>query len=135
MDLPGSPQPPPAVRITVLLRLASEGYQDAFGVEPQWLEAPADDLAELRAEVGDARMAQLGRSTGLRAGRGYAAGGAAGVVRLTPAAHAGVLGLLGLAALPPDVLVDQTPQGEPRYAVPDDWFAVTPAGGQDGSPA
>jgi SAM-dependent methyltransferase len=40
----------------------------------------------------------------------------------------GVLGLLGVAALPPDVIVEQTDEG-PRYHVPDDWFLAIPAGG------
>jgi hypothetical protein len=34
MDLPSNPPVSPAVRITVLLRLASEGFQDAFGTRP-----------------------------------------------------------------------------------------------------
>ena len=45
---------------------------------------------------------------------------------LAAAAHEGVLGLLGLAALPPDVVVEETPEG-PRYHVPEDWFLTTPA--------
>jgi hypothetical protein len=127
LDLPTNPPVSPAVRITVLLRLASEGFQDAFGARPAWLEAPAVDLAELRESVGVGRVDQLRRSTGLREGAGYAAGGPPGSVALTPAALDGVLGLLGLAALPADVLVTETPDG-PRYQVPDDWFVATPAG-------
>ena len=46
---------------------------------------------------------------------------------LAAAAHEGVLGLLGLAALPPDVLVEETPGGA-RYHVPEDWFIAAPAG-------
>lgn len=57
-----------------------------------------------------------------------AAGGPAGKVTLAAAAHEGVLGLLGVAALPPDVIVEQTDEG-PRYHVPDDWFLAIPAGG------
>ena len=48
MDLPSNPPVSPAVRITVLLRLDSEGFQDAFDTRPEWLEAPPVDLAELR---------------------------------------------------------------------------------------
>ena len=81
MDLPSNPPVSPAVRITVLLRLASEGFQDAFGASPQWLEAPPVDLAELREVVGVERIGQLRQATGLREGEGYAAGGPAGVVR------------------------------------------------------
>ena len=51
---------------------------------------------------------------------------AAQVVRLSAAAHEGVLGLLGVAALPPDVVIEQTDEG-PRYHVPEDWFLTTPA--------
>jgi hypothetical protein len=127
MDLPPNPPVSPAVRITVLLRLATEGFQDAFGERPAWLEAPPVDLAELREVVGVDRVQQLRRSTGLREGAGYAAGGPAGTVTLAPAALEGVLGLLGLAALPPDVLVTETADG-PRYQVPSDWFVATPAG-------
>jgi hypothetical protein len=127
MDLPSNPPVSPAVRITVLLRLASEGFQDAFGARPEWLEAPPVDLAELREVVGVERIGQLREATGLREGEGYAAGGPPGVVRLAAAAHEGVLGLLGVAALPPDVLIEQTDEG-PRYHVPDDWFLTTPAG-------
>jgi hypothetical protein len=46
------------------------------------------------------------------------------VVRLAAAAHEGVLGLLGVAALPPDVIIEQTDDG-PRYHVPEDWFLTT----------
>src|SRR3712207_1959747 len=163
MDLPSNPPVSPAVRITVLLRPASEGVQDAFGARPEWLgappgepgrlrggggaertgqlrkatgrragdgyaarrprrggwlEAPPVDLAELREAVGAERIGQLRKATGLREGDGYAAGGPPGVVRLAAAAHEGVLGLLGVAAMPPDVLVEQTDQG-PRYHVPE----------------
>jgi hypothetical protein len=127
MDLPSNPPVSPAVRITVLLRLASEGFQDAFGARPQWLEAPPVDLAELREVVGVERIGQLREATGLREGEGYAAGGPPGVVRLAAAAHEGVLGLLGVAALPPDVIIEQTAEG-PRYHVPEDWFLTTPSG-------
>jgi hypothetical protein len=127
MDLPSDPPVSPAVRITVLLRLASEGFQDAFGARPEWLEVPAVDLAELREAVGVERIRQLRAATGLREGEaGYGAGGAPGVVRLAAAAHEGVLGLLGVAAMPPDVVVEQTDEG-PRYHVPEDWFLTTPA--------
>jgi hypothetical protein len=128
MDLPSNPPVSPAVRITVLLRLVSEGFQDAFDARPEWLEAPPVDLAELREVVGVERIGQLREATGLREGDGYAAGGPAGIVRLAAAAHEGVLGLLGVAALPPDVIIEQTDEG-PRYHVPDDWFLTTPAGG------
>ena len=128
MDLPSNPPVSPAVRITVLLRLASEGFQDAFGARPVWLEAPPVDLAELREVVGVERIGQLREATGLREGEGYGAGGPSGVVRLSAAAHEGVLGLLGVAALPPDVVIEQTDEG-PRYHVPEDWFLTTPAGG------
>ena len=127
MDLPSNPPVSPAVRITVLLRLASEGFQDAFEVGPDWLEAPAVDLAELREAVGVDRVEQLRGATGLREGPRFAAGGPAGTVTLAPAALEGVLGLLGLAALPPGVLVEETDAG-PRYQVPEDWFETTPAG-------
>jgi hypothetical protein len=126
MDLPDNPPVSPAVRITVLLRLASEGFQDAFGARPQWLEVPPVDLAELREAVGVERIGQLREATGLREGGGYAAGGPSGVVRLAAAAHEGVLGLLGVAALSPDVIIEQTAEG-PRYHVPEDWFLTTPA--------
>jgi hypothetical protein len=127
MDLPSNPPVSPAVRITVLLRLVTEGFQDAFGAPPTWLEAPPVDLAELREAVGVERVQQLRRSTGLREGTGYLAGGPAGTVTLAPAALEGVLGLLGLASLPADVLVEETAEG-PRYQVPEDWFVATPAG-------
>jgi hypothetical protein len=127
MDLPSNPPVSPAVRITVLLRLVSEGFQDAFGARPEWLEAPPVDLAELREVVGVERIGQLREATGLREGEGYAAGGPPGTVRLAAAAHEGVLGLLGVAALPPDVIIEQTGEG-PRYHVPEDWFLTTPAG-------
>ncbi|MFL5795844.1 MAG: hypothetical protein ACJ77H_17885 [Actinomycetota bacterium] len=126
MDLPSNPPVSPAVRITVLLRLASEGFQDAFGRSPEWLEVPPVDLAELREVVGVERIGQLREATGLREGEGYAAGGPPGVVRLAAAAHEGVLGLLGVAAMPPDVIIEQTPDG-PRYHVPEDWFLTNPA--------
>jgi hypothetical protein len=124
MDLPSNPPVSPAVRITVLLRLASEGFQDAFGARPEWLEAPPVDLAELREVVGVERIGQLREATGLREGEGYAAGGLPGVVRLAAAAHEGVLGLLGVAAMPPDVIIEQTDEG-PRYHVPEDWFLTS----------
>jgi hypothetical protein len=119
---------PTAVRITVLLRLLSEGYEDAFASRPQWLELPADDFDELHRAVGPDHAAQLVEAAGLRKGSDYTAGGTSGTVTLTDAAHRGVLGLLGLAALPPDVVVRQGPDG-PRYAVPDDWFDTTAASG------
>jgi hypothetical protein len=127
MELPGNPPMSPAVRITVLLRLVSEGFQDAFAARAAWLEAPAVDLAELREVVGVERVEQLRRATGLREGAAYTAGGPAGTVTLAAAAHQGVLGLLGLAALPPDVVVEETPEGS-RYHVPEDWFVTTPTG-------
>ena len=34
-------------------------------------------------------------------------------MRLAAAAHEGVLGLLGVAALPPDVIIEQTAEGPP----------------------
>ena len=128
MDLPSNPPVSPAVRITVLLRLVSEGFQDAFAARPAWLEIPAVDLAELREIVGVERVEQLRSATGLREGAAYTAGGPAGTVTLAAAAHEGVLGLLGLAALPPDVLVEEAPDGTPRYHVPEDWFVTAPAG-------
>ncbi|HEX7148698.1 MAG TPA: hypothetical protein VF512_14410, partial [Actinomycetota bacterium] len=76
--------------------------------------------------VGVERIGQLREATGLREGEGYGAGGPPGVVRLSAAAHEGVLGLLGVAALPPDVVIEQTDEG-PRYHVPEDWFLTTPA--------
>ncbi len=129
MDLSDNhPMIPPAVRITVLLRLVSEGFQDAFGEGPTWLELPAADLAALRQAVGTERVAQLARSVGLREGGDYHAGGPAGTVSLSPAAYEGVLGLMGLATMPYDVLVEETAEGA-RYQVPDDWFIAQPAGG------
>jgi hypothetical protein len=122
---------PAGVRITVLLRLLIEGYEDAFERKPEWLELPAADLAELNDAVGADHAAKLVDATGLRQGGSYTAGGAAGTVTLAPAAHNGLLGLLGLAALPPDVVIDHTPDG-PRYAVPDDWFVTTPSLDGDG---
>ncbi len=127
MDLPDNPTVPPAVRITVLLRLVSEGFQDVFGVGPTWLELPGADLAELREAVGAERIEQLTRTIGLREGGDYQAGGPAGTVSLSDAAHQGSLGLMGLAALPADVMVEETPES-PRYQVPEDWFIVKPAG-------
>jgi hypothetical protein len=129
MDLSdSSPMIPPAVRITVLLRLVSEGFQDAFGTGPAWLELPAADLTALRQAVGDDRVEQLTSTIGLREGDEYRAGGAAGTVSLSDAAHSGVLGLMGLAAIPADVLVEET-DGVARYKVPDDWFIAQPAAG------
>ena len=127
MDLPSNPPVSPAVRITVLLRLVSEGFQDAFAARPAWLEAPAVDLAELREIVGVERVEQLRSATGLREGATYAAGGPAGTMTLAAAAHESVLRLLGLAALPPNVVVEETPDGA-RYHVPKDWFVTAPAG-------
>lgn len=134
MDLAAGPSP--AVRITVLLRLASEGFQDAFATEPAWVEAPAGDYEELRGAIGADKLAAVEDEIGLRPGSAYRAGGPLGTVALAPAALAGVLGLLGLEALPPDVQVEQAPDG-PRYAVPEDWFLVQPAGegGGHGTPA
>lgn len=126
MDL--APGPSPAVRITVLLKVAGEGFEDAFGLAPAWLEAPEAELGELRELVGPAHFERLVARTGLRQGQGWRAGGPAGTVELTPAALDGVLGLLGLAPIPPDVLVDETPDG-PRYQVPDTWFLVAPSDG------
>jgi hypothetical protein len=126
MDLPSNPPVSPAVRITVLLRLATEGYQDAFGAKPAWLELPPADLAELREALGEQRVEQLRQAIGLREGQAYVAGGAAGTVTLSEQALTGVLGLMGLAALPEDVLVEETPEG-PRYRVPEDWFVAAPA--------
>jgi hypothetical protein len=128
MDLPDSSAAPPAVRITVLLRLVSEGFQDAFGVGPTWLELPATDLDELEKAVGPERVEQLTHTIGLREGGEYRAGGPAGTVRLSEAAHEGVLGLMGMASLPSDVLVEETAEGA-RYQVPEDWFIAQPAGG------
>jgi len=127
------PFPPvsPAVRVTVLAKLAGEGFEDAFGTTADWLAVPAPDLAELREAVGAERVSQLSAAVGLREGAGddYVAGGPAGTVTLAPAARTGVLGLLGLAALPPEVLVEETPDGQ-RYQVPEDWFMVVPAAGR-----
>lgn len=123
--------PTPAARITVLLKLASEGFEDAFSSEPEWVEVPTGDYQELRDVVGPQRLDRLHQRIGLRQGEAYRAGGPAGTVTLTPAALDGVLGLLGLAALPPDVLVDETAQG-PQYHVPDTWFDSHPAA-PDGS--
>jgi hypothetical protein len=131
MDLPPNPPRSPAVRIIVLLRLVGEGFQHAFGERPSWLEAPAVDLAELREVVGVERMEQVSGATGLREGGEYTAGGPQGTVTLSAAAHAGLPGLLGLAALPPDVKTEDTAHG-PRYHVPEDWFVTTPAGGGRG---
>jgi hypothetical protein len=117
---------PPGVRVTVLLRLLIEGYQDAFERKPEWLELPAADLAELNDAVGADHAAELVDATGLRQGGNYTAGGPLGMVTLAPAAHNGLLGLLGLAAIPPNVIIEHTPDG-PRYAVPDDWFVVAPS--------
>src|SRR6266536_2618240 len=78
MDLSGNPMVAPAVRITVLLRLVSEGFQDAFGAGPSWLELPAADLAELRRSVGSDRVEQLTHTVGLREGNQYQAGGPGG---------------------------------------------------------
>jgi hypothetical protein len=121
-----SPGPSPAVRITVLLRLVGEGFADAFGTEPDWVEAPAEAHDQLHDVVGQAQFAAVAGHIGLRRGQAYRAGGPAGTVDLAPDALAGVDGLLGLAPLPADVLVDQTPDG-PSYQVPDTWFVVTPA--------
>jgi hypothetical protein len=117
---------PPGVRVTVLLRLLVEGYEDAFERKPAWLALPAADLAELNQTVGADYASKLVDAAGLREGSDYTAGGPLGTVTLTPAAHNGLLGLLGLAALPPDVIIDHTPEG-PRYAVPDDWFVTVPS--------
>lgn len=128
MDLSDNHAVPPAVRVTVLLRLVSEGFQDAFEVGPTWLELPAADLAELRRAVGPERVEQLTHTVGLREGNDYQAGGPSGTVSLSEAAHKGVLGLMGLASLPSDVLVEETAEGA-RYQVPDDWFIAVPAAG------
>jgi len=130
MDLPDNPSDDPlvspAVRITVLLRLVSEGFEDAFGSRPAWLEIPGVDLGELRQAVGDDRVEQLARTIGLREGDGYRAGGPAGTVALSEAAHKGVLGLMGMTAMPPDVEVEET-SGGPRFQVPEEWFIAEPA--------
>jgi len=121
------PASPALRRISVLVRLAAEGFQDAFGVRPDWVEVPAEDLGTLQEEVGAAWAERVSGVMGLRAGADYVAGGPAGTVALARAAHDGVLGLLGLAALPPDVLVEETPGG-PRYLVPEEWFVAVRAG-------
>jgi hypothetical protein len=126
MDISDHHPVSPAVRITILLRLASEGYQDAFAGRPEWLELPGVDLAELREAVGPQRVEQLGHTIGLREGAGYRAGGPAGTVALSEDAHTGVLGLMGVAAMPPDVRVEETDEG-PHYQVPEDWFIAQPA--------
>jgi hypothetical protein len=126
-----SPGPSPAVRITVLLRMASEGFADAFGTDPEWVEAPAGEHDQLHDLVGPAQFATVAAHVGLRRGHAYRAGGPAGTVDLAPAAVAGVDGLLGRAPLPPDVLVEQTPEG-PSYQVPDAWFVVRRADGRAG---
>ncbi len=130
MDLPDNPLVSPAVRITILLRLVSEGFEDAFGSRPAWLEMPAVDLAELRQAVGPDRVAQLTRTIGLREGGGYQAGGPPGTVALSEAAHKGVLALMGLSSMPEDVQVEETDDG-PRFQVPEDWFITEPAGRGD----
>jgi hypothetical protein len=128
MDISDHHPVSPAVRITILLRLASEGYQDAFAARPEWLELPGVDLAELREAVGAERVEQLAHTIGLRQGDGYRAGGAAGTLALSEDAHKGVLGLMGVAAMPPEVLVEETAEG-PRYQVPEEWFIAQPARG------
>ena len=130
MDLSDNPLVSPAVRITILLRLASEGFEDAFGSRPAWLEMPDVDLAELRRAVGPERVEQLTRTIGLREGKGYQAGGPPGTVALSEAAHNGVLALMGLSAMPSDVQVEETADG-PRFQVPEDWFITEPAGRGD----
>jgi hypothetical protein len=75
MGLPTNPMVSLAVRITVLLRLVGEGFEDAFGSRPLWLELPGVDLAELRDAVGPERVEQLSSTIGLREGDGYHAGG------------------------------------------------------------
>jgi hypothetical protein len=127
MDISDHHPVSPAVRITILLRLASEGYQDAFSARPDWLELPSVDLTELRDAVGPERVEQLRSTIGLREGDGYRAGGAAGTVALSEDAHKGVLGLMGVAAMPPEVEVEETDEG-PRYQVPEEWFIAQPAG-------
>jgi len=130
MDLPDNPLVSPAVRITILLRLVSEGLEHAFGSRPPWLEMPAVDLAELRQAVGPERVEQLTRTIGLREGEGYQAGGPPGTVALSEAAHKGVLALMGLSSMPEDVQVEETDDG-PRFQVPEDWFITEPAGRGD----
>lgn len=130
MDLPDSPLVSPAVRVTILLRLVSEGFEDAYSSRPAWLEMPGSDLADLRRAVGSDRVEQLTRTIGLREGEGYQAGGPSGTVSLSEAAHKGVLGLMGLSAVPPDVQVEETAEG-PRFQVPADWFIAEPASRAD----
>ena len=130
MDLPDNPLVSPAVRITILLRLVSEGFEDAFSSRPAWLELAGVDLVELRQAVGPERVEQLTRTVGLREGESYQAGGAPGTVALSEAAHKGVLALMGLSAMPPDVQVEETEVG-PRFQVPEDWFISEPAGRVD----
>jgi hypothetical protein len=130
MDLSDNPLVSPAVRITILLRLVSEGFEEAFASRPDWLELPGVDLAELRQAVGDERVEQLTRSIGLREGEAYQAGGPPGTVALSEAAHKGVLALMGLSAMPPDVKVEETGDG-PRFQVPEEWFITSPAGRAD----
>jgi hypothetical protein len=130
MDLPDSPMVSPAVRITILLRLVSEGFEDAFSSRPAWLELPGVDLAELRQAVGPERVEQLTHTIGLREGASYQAGGPPGTVALSEAAHKGVLALMGLSSMPPDVQVEETDDG-PRFQVPEDWFITAPAGRAD----
>jgi len=122
------PASPALRRVTVLVKLATEGFVDAFGTRPEWVEIPVEDLGTLREEVGATWTERVSDAMGLRAGGGYVAGGPAGTVALAQAAHAGVLGLLGLADLPPEVLVEETPGG-PRYHVPEEWFVTVRAGG------
>lgn len=124
----------PAVRITVLLKLAREGFEDAFGAEPDWVEVPAADYRELRDVVGPDRLERLHERIGLRSGETFRAGGPAGTVTLTSVALHGALGLIGLAALPPDVQIHETPSG-PQYSVPDTWFHAEPAAGGPSGPA
>src|SRR6266511_3066621 len=116
MDLSDNPLVSPAVRITILLRLVSEGFEEAFASRPDWLELPGVDLAELRQAVGDERVAQLTRSIGLREGEAYQAGGPPGTVALSEAAHKGVLALMGrpLLDLACDALVKA---GAPQVVV------------------
>jgi hypothetical protein len=130
MDLPDSPLVSPAVRVTILLRLVSEAFEDAFSSRPVWLELPGIDLAELRQAVGPERVEQLTRTIGLREGSTYQAGGPPGTVTLSEAAHKGVLALMGLSSMPPDVRVEETDDG-PRFHVPEDWFITAPAGRAD----
>lgn len=126
MDLPRNPLVSPAVRITILLRLVSEGFEDAFGGRPAWLQMPEVDLSELREAVGPDRVDQLTQTIGLREGDSYQAGGPPGTVALSEAAHTGVLALMGLSAMPPDVDIEETEDG-PRFQVPEDWFIAEPA--------